>query len=95
MTARRPAAGALALLCALTAAGCGDTVGRDELERKIATFVRDQTGTSVTVHCPEAVRARKGTRTTCETELSGVRTLLDVTFTTDTRFRVSPRLTPS
>jgi hypothetical protein len=83
-----------AALFALTAAAlgstaCGSSVDRKDLETKIADFVKKQTGAAVTVHCPDGVNAKKGTRVRCTTTLSGATTDLDILFTKDGRFRVT------
>jgi hypothetical protein len=43
----------------------------------------------VSVHCPDGVQAKKGTRVRCTTELSGTTTDLDILFTQDGRFRIT------
>ena len=85
-----PAALALAAVAlTATATGCGDRVDRKDLEAKIAAFVKRQTGARITVHCPDGVKAKKGTRVRCTTVLSGAPTDIDIVFTGARRFRVA------
>jgi hypothetical protein len=88
---RRAAPAALIALtaAALGSTACGSAVDRKDLESKIADFVHKQTGTAVSVHCPDGVQAKKGTRVRCTTELSGTTTDLDITFTQNGRFRIT------
>jgi Domain of unknown function (DUF4333) len=91
---RRAASAAVALsAAALTACG-GNRVDRKDLETKIAEFVQQQTGAKIAVHCPDGVKADRGTRVRCTTVLSGAPTDIDIVFgdnghfwITDTRVR--------
>jgi hypothetical protein len=81
-----------AALCALTAAAlgaCGGNVDRQDLETKIADFVKQQTGATISVHCPDGVKGDEGTRVRCTTELSGAPTDITIQFVGDGRFRIT------
>jgi hypothetical protein len=87
-----PAALALALAlsaAALSLGACGGKVDRKDLEQKIADFVHRQTGTTITVHCPDGVKPEKGTKVRCTTVLSGAETDIDILFTAKGRFRIT------
>jgi hypothetical protein len=73
---------------ALGACG-GGKVDRQDLEKKIADFVQRQTGTAITVSCPDGVKPDKGTRARCTTVLSGAATNIDILFTTEGKFRIT------
>jgi hypothetical protein len=83
-----PAALALSA-AALSLGGCGGKVDRKDLEQKIADFVHRQTGTTITVHCPNGVKPDKGTKVRCTTVLSGAETDIDILFTAKGRFRIT------
>jgi hypothetical protein len=80
---------ALLALTATALGACGSNVDRQDLETKIADFVRKQTGTTIDVHCPDAVKADKGTRVRCSTVLSGAPTDITIQFVSDGRFRIT------
>ena len=48
-----------------------------------------QTGTTITVHCPDGVKPDKGTRVRCTTVLSGADTNIDILFTAKGKFRIT------
>lgn len=89
----RAATAAFALSAAalsLTATACGgDKVDRKDLETKIADFVRQQTGTTIDVSCPDGVDPAKGTKVTCSTVLSGAETDIQILFTDKGKFRIT------
>jgi hypothetical protein len=85
----RAAPPALAALAAVALGACGNRVDRKDLESKIADFVQRQTGTKIDVHCPDGVKARKGTRVRCSTLLSGAPADIDIVFTDTNRFRIA------
>jgi hypothetical protein len=74
---------------ALSASGCGNAVDRKDLESKIADFVKRQTGTDISVHCPNGVKADKGVRVRCSTVLSGAPTDIDILMVGDGHFRIT------
>jgi hypothetical protein len=74
---------------ALTTTACGGKVDRQDLESKIADFVHRQTGTTITVHCPDGVNPSKGTRVHCTTTLSGAPTDIQILFTDEGKFRIT------
>lgn len=78
-----------AALCSVSLSACGDKVNHKDLESKIASFVHDQTGATITVHCPNNVSPKKGTRVDCTTVLSGADTDIQITFTQDGKFRIT------
>ena len=82
-----PLAAAALSFSALTA--CGNNVDRKDLERKIAAFVRSQTGADITVRCPDGVKADKGVRARCTTVLSGAPTDIDILMVGDGHFRIT------
>ncbi len=88
MTARA-APTALVVLSAVALGSCGGKVDRQDLETKIADFVQRQTGTTITVHCPDGVKPDKGTRVRCTTVLSGAATNIDILFTAKGKFRIT------
>lgn len=73
---------------ALTACGTSDRVDRAELERTIAGYVRDRTGASVSVSCPDGVRAKEGAEVRCSTILSGAPMDVDLRFGQEGHFRI-------
>jgi hypothetical protein len=89
VTARAAPAALFALTAAALVAGCGSAVDRKDLESKIAEFVHQQTGTTITVHCPDGVKADKGTRVRCTTVLSGAPTDIDILFGDKGHFRIT------
>lgn len=86
---KQRAAPAAVVLSAVALLGCGKTVDRKDLESKIADFVKRQTGTDIRVHCPDGVKADKGTRVRCTTELSGAATDIDILFGENGHFRIT------
>jgi hypothetical protein len=80
---------AAALLTGLLVAGCGAKVDRKDLETKVADFVKRQTGTDITVHCPDGVKATKGVRVRCTTVLSGAPTDIDLLMVGNGHFRIT------
>jgi hypothetical protein len=82
------AAGLLALTATALGA-CGGNVDRKDLETKIADFVRKQTNTKITVHCPDGVKAKTGNRVLCTTTLSGAPTDITIQFVDGGRFRIT------
>jgi hypothetical protein len=80
---------ALLALSAVALAACGGKVDRKDLESKIADFVHQQTGTTITVHCPAGVKPDKGTRVHCTTVLSGADTDIEILFTDKGKFRIT------
>ena len=88
MTARA-ASTALVVLSTVALGACGNKVDRQDLETKIADFVKRQTGTTITVTCPNGVKPDKGTRVRCTTVLSGADTDIDILFTAKGRFRIT------
>jgi hypothetical protein len=76
-------------LSAVALGACGGKVDRQDLETKIADFVHRQTGTTITVHCPNGVKPDKGTRVRCTTVLSGANTDIDILFTAKGKFRIT------
>ncbi|MCW2983968.1 MAG: hypothetical protein JWR63_1538 [Conexibacter sp.] len=80
---------ALLALSAVALAACGGKVDRKDLESKIASFVHQQTGTTITVHCPDGVKPDKGTRVHCTTVLSGADTDIEILFTDKGKFRIT------
>jgi hypothetical protein len=89
VTAGAAPAALLALTAAALVAGCGNAVDRQDLESKIADFVQQQTGTTITVHCPGGVKADKGARVRCTTVLSGAPTDIDILFGDKGHFRIT------
>jgi hypothetical protein len=85
----RAAPTALFVLSAVALGACGGKVDRQDLETKIADFVQRQTGTEITVHCPDGVKPDKGTRVRCTTVLSGADTNIDILFTAKGKFRIT------
>lgn len=88
MTARAAPA-ALIALSTVALGACGGKVDRQDLETKIADFVKRQTGTAITVKCPNGVKPDKGTRVRCTTVLSGAGTNIDILFTAKGKFRIT------
>ena len=88
MTARATPT-ALIALSTVALGACGGKVDRQDLETKIADFVQRQTGTEITVHCPDDVKPDKGTRVRCTTVLSGADTNIDILFTAKGKFRIT------
>ena len=88
MTARA-APTALAVLSTVALGACGGKVDRQDLETKIADFVQRQTGTAITVSCPNGVKPDKGTRVHCTTVLSGAETDIQILFTNKGKFRIT------
>ena len=88
MTARA-APTALLVLSTVALGACGGKVDRQDLETKIADFVKRQTGTAITVTCPNGVKPDKGTRVRCTTVLSGADTNIDILFTAKGKFRIT------
>jgi hypothetical protein len=86
---RRAGPIAAAALTVLGVTGCGNNVDRKDLETKIADFVKRQTGTDITVHCPDGVKADKGVRARCTTVLSGAPTDIDILMVGDGHFRIT------
>ncbi|HWI74262.1 MAG TPA: DUF4333 domain-containing protein [Baekduia sp.] len=84
-----PAALLALSVVALSATACGGKVDRKDLESKIADFVHQQTGTTITVHCPDGVKPDKGTRVHCTTVLSGAQTDIQILFTDKGKFRIT------
>ena len=84
-----PSTAAALSLVALTATACGNNVDRKDLETKIADFVKRQTGTDISVHCPDGVKADKGVRVRCTTTLSGAPTDIDILMVGDGHFRIT------
>jgi hypothetical protein len=82
-------AAALSLLALTTSACGGNNVDREDLESKIADFVKRQTGTAIDVHCPDGVKADKGVRVRCTTVLSGAPTDIDILMVGDGHFRIT------
>jgi hypothetical protein len=82
------AAPAALVLSAAALGACGSNVDRKDLETKIADFVQQQTGTKIAVHCPDGVKADKGNRVRCTTELAGAPTDITIQFVGDGRFRI-------
>jgi hypothetical protein len=80
---------ALVVLSTVALGACGGKVDRQDLETKIADFVARQTGTTITVHCPNGVKPDKGTRVRCTTVLSGADTNIDILFTAKGKFRIT------
>jgi hypothetical protein len=78
----------VALAGPLTACG-GDKVDRKDLEHKIADFVHQQTGATISVHCPNGVKPDRGTKVTCSTILSGAETDIAILFTDKGKFRIT------
>jgi hypothetical protein len=76
-------------LAAFALPACGGRVDRKDLESKIADFVQRRTGTRIDVHCPDGVKAKKGTRVRCSTMLAGAPADIDIVFTRDDRFRIA------
>ena len=89
MTARAAPTVLMALSTVALGACGGDKVDRKDLETKIAGFVQRQTGTAVTVSCPDSVKPDKGTRVRCTTVLSGADTNIDILFTSKGKFRIT------
>jgi hypothetical protein len=85
----RAAPTALVVLSTVALGACGGKVDRQDLETKIADFVHRQTGTTITVHCPDGVKPDKGTRVRCTTVLSGADTNIDILFTAKGKFRIT------
>jgi hypothetical protein len=85
----RAAPTALLVLSTVALGACGGKVDRQDLETKIADFVQRQTGTAITVSCPDGVKADKGTRVRCTTVLSGADTNIDILFTAKGKFRIT------
>jgi hypothetical protein len=85
----RAASTALLVLSTVALGACGGKVDRQDLETKIADFVQRQTGTTITVHCPNGVKPDKGTRVRCTTVLSGAPTDIDILFTAKGKFRIT------
>jgi hypothetical protein len=85
----RAAPTALLVLSTVALGACGGKVDRQDLETKIADFVQRQTGTTITVHCPNGVKPDKGTRARCTTVLSGTATNIDILFTAKGKFRIT------
>jgi hypothetical protein len=85
----RAAPAALIALSTVALGACGDKVDRQDLEAKIADFVQRQTGTAITVSCPNGVNPDKGTRVRCTTMLSGAATNIDILFTAKGKFRIT------
>jgi hypothetical protein len=85
----RAAPTALVVLSTVALGACGGKVDRQDLETKIADFVQRQTGTTITVHCPNGVKPDKGTRVRCTTVLSGADTNIDILFTAKGKFRIT------
>jgi hypothetical protein len=85
----RAAPTALIVLSTVALGACGGKVDRQDLETKIAVFVQRQTGTTITVHCPDGVKPDKGTRVRCTTVLSGADTNIDILFTAKGKFRIT------
>jgi NAD(P)H-hydrate repair Nnr-like enzyme with NAD(P)H-hydrate epimerase domain len=84
-----------ALALSATTAACGtDTVDKQDLEAKIAEYVKRQTDLTVDVDCPSGASPKQGSKVHCTTVLSGAVTDLYVTFTHDRRFslQVRPRV---
>lgn len=88
MTARAAPA-ALIALSTVALGACGGKVDRQDLETKIADYVKRQTGTTITVSCPNGVKPDKGTRVRCTTVLSGADTNIDILFTAKGKFRIT------
>jgi hypothetical protein len=84
-----PVPAAALSLMALSASACGNNVDRKDLESKIADFVKRQTGTAISVHCPDGVKADKGVRVRCSTVLSGAATDIDILMVGDGHFRIT------
>ncbi len=90
MTPRATTTALLLSSVALVASACGSgKVDRKDLEAKIASFVHDQTGTTIDVHCPDDVSPEKGTKANCTTVLSGADTDIQITFTSNGKFRIT------
>jgi hypothetical protein len=89
LTGRATALCALSSAALLATACGGDTVDRKDLEAKIADFVRQQTGTTIQVHCPDGVKPDKGTKVKCSTVLSGAATDIQILFTDKGKFRIT------
>jgi hypothetical protein len=85
----RAASTAFITLSTVALGACGGKVDRQDLETKIADFVHRQTGTTITVHCPDDVKPDKGTRVRCTTVLSGASTDIDILFTAKGKFRIA------
>jgi hypothetical protein len=85
----RAAPTALLVLSTVALGACGGKVDRQDLETKIADFVHRQTGTTITVRCPDGVKPDKGTRVRCTTVLSGADTNIDILFTAKGKFRIT------
>ena len=77
------------MLSTVALGACGGKVDRQDLETKIADFVQRQTGTTITVSCPDGVKPDKGTRVRCTTVLSGADTNIDIVFTAKGKFRIT------
>jgi Domain of unknown function (DUF4333) len=86
---RRAAPPVALALAAVALPACGGRVDRRDLESKIADFVQRQTGTTIEVHCPDGVKAKKGTRVRCTTVLAGAPADIDIVFTQDDKFRIA------
>jgi hypothetical protein len=85
----RAAPTVLIALSTVALGACGNKVDGQDLETKIADFVKRQTGTVITVHCPNGVKPDKGTRVRCTTVLSGADTNIDILFTAKGKFRIT------
>ena len=79
---------AAGLVGTLVLLGCGG-VDDGELEAEIAQLIKDNTGETVEVDCPEGKSSDKGSSFECTTTRGGAQQAVRVAFTDDGKFTLT------